>query len=51
MVTLAIGIPEDTARSINFDYVDPAEVDPMAWAVDADTLVVPDAGENLYRLG
>jgi hypothetical protein len=25
-------------------------VDPAAWAADPDTLVVPDAGEDLYRL-
>jgi hypothetical protein len=34
----------------NLDYLDPGEVDPTAWAADADTLVVPDAGEDLYRL-
>jgi hypothetical protein len=31
-------------------YLDPAEVDPDAWAADPDTLVVPQAGEVLYRL-
>ena len=49
-VTLATGIPEDVTRAINLDYLDPAEVDPAAWAADPDTLVVPDAGEDLYRL-
>jgi nickel-dependent lactate racemase len=49
-VTLATGIPEETVRAINLDYLDPAEVDPEAWAADADTLVVPQAGEVLYRL-
>jgi hypothetical protein len=34
----------------NLDYLDPAEVDPTSWAADADTLVVPDAGEELDRL-
>ena len=37
-------------RAINLDYLDPAEVDPDGWADDPDTLVVPDAGEVLYRL-
>jgi hypothetical protein len=37
-------------RAINLDYLDPAEVDPGAWAADPGTLVVPDAGEDLYRL-
>jgi nickel-dependent lactate racemase len=49
-VTLATAIPEETVRSINLDYLDPAEVDPEAWAADPDTLVVPQAGEVLYRL-
>ena len=49
-VTLATGIPEDQVRAINLDYLDPAEVDPAAWVADPDTLVVPRAGEVLYRL-
>lgn len=49
-VTLATGIPEDVTRSINLDYLDPGEIDPAAWASDPDTLVVPEAGEDLYRL-
>ena len=49
-VTLATGIPEDVVRAANLDYLDPAEVDPNEWASDPDTLVVPDAGEVLYRL-
>ena len=49
-VTLATGIPEAQVRAINLDYLDPAEVDPATWVADADTLVVPRAGEVLYRL-
>jgi nickel-dependent lactate racemase len=49
-VTLATGIPESLTRSINLDYLDPATIDPGAWAAYPDTLVVPDAGEDLYRL-
>jgi nickel-dependent lactate racemase len=49
-VTLATGIPEEAVRAANLDHLDPAEVDPAAWAADPDTLVVPDAGEDLYRL-
>ena len=37
-------------RSVNLDYLDPARIDPAAWAKDPGTLVVPDAGEDLYRL-
>jgi hypothetical protein len=49
-VTLATGIPERQVRAVNLDYLDPAGVDPAAWATDPDTLVVADAGEDLYRL-
>ena len=49
-VTLATGIPEAVVRSVNLDYLDPNNVDPAAWAAEPDTLVVPDAGEDLYRL-
>lgn len=48
-VTLATGIPEDVTRSVNLDYLDPSAVDPDAWALEPDTLVVRDAGEDLYR--
>jgi nickel-dependent lactate racemase len=49
-VTLATGIPEETCRAVNLGYLDPASVDPDAFAAAADTLVVPRAGEMLYRL-
>jgi nickel-dependent lactate racemase len=49
-VTLATGIPEDVVTRANLSYLDPAEVDVGAWSSDPDTLVVPDAGEVLYRL-
>ncbi|TML25353.1 MAG: hypothetical protein E6G35_12245, partial [Actinobacteria bacterium] len=49
-VTLATGIPEERVRAANLDYLDPAEVDLDGWADDPDTLVVPHAGEVLFRL-
>ncbi|MFB9323134.1 lactate racemase domain-containing protein [Cryptosporangium minutisporangium] len=53
-VTLATGIPEDVVRAANLDYLDPAAVDLDAFAAtadgDGDTLVVPQAGEVLFRL-
>lgn len=49
-VTLATGISEAVVRSVNLDYLDPASVDPQAWAADPGTLVIPDAGEHLFRL-
>jgi nickel-dependent lactate racemase len=49
-VTLATSIPEALTRAVNLDYLDPAAIDLDAWAADSDTLVVPDAGEDLFRL-
>lgn len=51
-VTLATGIPEDVCRAVNLGYRDPAGLDPARWQAEADpdTLVVPRAGEFLYRL-
>jgi nickel-dependent lactate racemase len=49
-VTLATGIPEAVVRRANLGYLDPAAVDLDAAARDTETLVVPDAGEVLYRL-
>lgn len=49
-VTLATGIPESVVRSVGLDYLDPAAVDVAEWQTDPGTLVVPDAGEDLYRL-
>ena len=49
-VTLATGISEAECQATNLDYLDPAEVDPAAYAADPDTLVIPEAGEILFRL-
>ncbi len=49
-VTLATGIPEEVVRRANLGFLDPDAVDTEGWAADPDTLVVPDAGEVLYRL-
>jgi nickel-dependent lactate racemase len=49
-VTLATGIPEAVVRAANLNYRDPATVDLAAFAADPDTLVVPQAGEVLFRL-
>jgi nickel-dependent lactate racemase len=49
-VTLATGIPEDVCRAANLDYLDPATVDVASYEADPDTLVVPRAGEVLFRL-
>jgi nickel-dependent lactate racemase len=47
-VTLATGIPAEVCRAANLGYLDPALVEPLMH--DPDTLVVPRAGETLFRL-
>jgi nickel-dependent lactate racemase len=49
-VTLATGIPDDVVRAANLGYLDPREVDVAALEADPETLVVPQAGEVLFRL-
>jgi nickel-dependent lactate racemase len=51
-VTLATGIREGECRAHNVGYLDPGSVDPDEWRgrEDEGVLVVPDAGEILYRL-
>ena len=49
-VTLATGIPEADVRAVNLNYLDPATVEIARYRSDPDTLVVPDAGEVLFRL-
>ena len=49
-VTLASAIPEPVVRGANLGYLHPDDVDLAAMAADPETLVVPQAGEVLYRL-
>ena len=51
-VTLATGIPAERCARINLDYLDPASIRLEEWKRrEAEgILVVPDAGEILYRL-
>ncbi|WP_433362200.1 lactate racemase domain-containing protein [Actinoplanes sp. CA-142083] len=49
-VTLATGIPEEVVRRANLDYLDPASVDIPALTADPGTMVIPQAGEVLFRL-
>jgi lactate racemase len=49
-VTLATSIPESVVRRANLSYLDPADVDLAACDADEGTLVVPQAGEILFRL-
>jgi nickel-dependent lactate racemase len=50
-VTLATDIDRATCEKINLAYRDPKSIDVEAWRADPDTLVVAEAGQDLYRLG
>jgi nickel-dependent lactate racemase len=51
-VTLATGIPRERCERLNLGYRNPATIDPDEWAgrEDEGILLVPHAGEMLYRL-
>lgn len=49
-VTLASGMSRERTLAVGLDWADPASIDVAAYAADGDCLVVPDAGEVLYRL-
>ncbi|MBN1138495.1 MAG: DUF2088 domain-containing protein [Anaerolineae bacterium] len=52
-VTLATGIPRERCERVNLGYLDPAAVDVRDWQgrEEEGVLVVPKAGEMLYRVG
>jgi nickel-dependent lactate racemase len=49
-VTLATGIPRSVCEAVNLGYRDPATIDVAEFAADPATMVVPRAGEVLFRL-
>ncbi|HVK45771.1 MAG TPA: lactate racemase domain-containing protein [Micropruina sp.] len=49
-VTLCTGIPEAKVRQVSLGYLAPGDFDLAAYEADPDTMVVPNAGETLFRL-
>lgn len=49
-VTLATGIDRQLVERVNLGFRDPRSIDVDDWRRDSETLVVPNAGEVLYRL-
>ena len=49
-VTLATGISREQSAHVNLGYRDPQTVDPRDFEGDPKTLVIPRAGEMLYRV-
>ena len=49
-VTLATGIPREACEAAGLAWRDHRSIDPAAWALRDDVLVVPRAGEILHRL-
>jgi nickel-dependent lactate racemase len=50
-VRLATGITRERCERINLGYQHPSSVDVRDWADDPKTLIVPRAGEQLFRVG
>jgi nickel-dependent lactate racemase len=49
-VTLVTSIPEEKVRRANLGYIAPEDFDLAAYEADPGTMVVPNAGETLFRL-
>ena len=49
-ITMATGIDEQTCKRVNLDYVDHRRFNPEMLASDPDTLIVKDAGRDLYKV-
>lgn len=47
-ITLSSAIPEDICRQINLGYLDPAKFQRKNYEGDPDTLIVENAGRDLY---
>ena len=47
-ITLAANLSEETTRRVNLGYLDVRTFDPWAYRDDPDTLVVENAGRDLY---
>jgi len=47
-ITLSSALPEDTCRQINLGYLDPSGFRRGNYEGDPDTLVVENAGRDLY---
>ena len=49
-ITMATGIDEETCRRVNLGYLDHRTFDYQSLASDANTLIVKDAGRDLYKV-
>jgi nickel-dependent lactate racemase len=49
-ITMASGLDEETCKRVNLGYLDHRTFDYQAFASDSDTLVVKDAGRDLYKV-
>jgi lactate racemase len=49
-ITMASGLSEETCRRVNLGYLDYRTLDYESMRADADTLIVSDAGRDLYQV-
>ena len=47
-ITLASGVSQEVTRRVRLGYLDPRAFDRAAYQADPDTLVVENAGRDLY---
>ena len=50
-ITMASGLDQATCRRVNLGYLDHREFDAEKFRSDPDTLIVKDAGRDLYQVG
>jgi hypothetical protein len=49
-ITMATGIDEQTCKRVNLGYMDHRTFDYQSFASDPNTLIVKDAGRDLYKV-
>ena len=49
-ITMASGLDEETCRRVNLGYLDYRTLDPQTLESDPETLIVKDAGRDLYKV-
>lgn len=49
-ITMASGLDEETCRRVNLGYLDYRDLDYQVMGEDPDTLIVADAGRDLYQV-
>ena len=49
-ITMATGLDEETCKRVNLGYTDYRKIEATEMSADPETLVVKDAGRDLYKV-